>query len=178
MTRTLMTLAAFLASTASVQAASAPASPPKPTETSTICTENMVWDAEAEVCVVPEPAMFDDDTLYGMARELAYSGRYDDAIDILRLVQDQTAPRIQTYYGFAYRKAGYTDVAMQYYKDVIAKHPDYLLARSYYGQALLQQGNHEGAWQQLSEITARGGAGTWAHQDLVQSLRHRRAASY
>jgi tetratricopeptide (TPR) repeat protein len=178
MTRTIISIAALLASTSLVQAASMPASPPKPTETSTVCTDDMVWDSDAQVCVIPEPAMFDDDTLYGMARELAYSGRYDDAIDVLRLAQDQTDPRIQTYYGFAHRKAGRSAVAMQFYTDVIATHPDNLLARSYYGQALLQDGNHEGAWKQLAEITARGGAGSWAHQDLVHSLRNRRAASY
>ena len=58
MTRTIISIAALLASTSLVQAASMPASPPKPTETSTVCTDDMVWDSDAQVCVIPEPAMF------------------------------------------------------------------------------------------------------------------------
>jgi hypothetical protein len=48
--------------------------------------------------------------------------------------------------------------------------PDNLLARSYMGQALVEQGQVDLALAQLSEIRMRGGRGTWAETSLANAV--------
>ncbi len=48
--------------------------------------------------------------------------------------------------------------------------PDNLLARSYMGQALVEQGQVDLALAQLSEIRMRGGRGTWAETSLTNAV--------
>ena len=143
---------------------------PSPTSTTEDCKDGQIWDKEAKKCVKAESAMFDDDTLYRNAREFAYAGQYDNAINLLKLAQNQDDPRIMTYYGFAHRKAGRVALGMQYYADVLAKHPDYTLARAYYGQALILQGDREGAKAQLVKIAALEGTQTYAYTELANAL--------
>ncbi|MNT72789.1 hypothetical protein D3C72_2114230 [compost metagenome] len=59
---------------------------------------------------------------------------------------------------------------MQYYKRALQADENYILARSYMGQALIEQGQVEDARVQLVEIRDRGGEDTWAYRSLLQSL--------
>ncbi|PCJ90725.1 MAG: hypothetical protein COA52_09900 [Hyphomicrobiales bacterium] len=144
--------------------------PPKPTQTTKDCKNGKIWDKKHKKCMTVKSEMFDDDTLYTAARELAYDGQYDNAINILELAANRDDPRILNYLGFANRKAGRMEVGMGYYKEALKKNPDYILARSYMGQAYLQQKNWSAARQQLTEIDARGGKDTWAYASLSNSL--------
>jgi tetratricopeptide (TPR) repeat protein len=165
--------AAFLLSMghAAFSAGSDSSEPPAKTETTTKCTDGMVWDKNKKKCVKPDQSGFNDDEFYKAARELAYAGQYDNAIRILKLARNQNDPRILNYLGFANRKAGRMDLGMAYYRKALAIDADYLLARSYMGQALLDQGDVEGARMQLVEIRDRGGQGTWAYRALADSLK-------
>lgn len=111
-----------------------------------------------------------DDTLYEAAREFAYAGQHENALRALRAAYNQEDPRILNYMGYNTRKLGDMQLGMTYYKRALQKDENYILARSYMGQALIEQGDVEGARVQLVEIRDRGGENTWAYRALLQSL--------
>ena len=145
--------------------------PPAATETTKTCKDGKVWDKDKKECVDPQKSGFNDTQLYENARELAYAGQYDNAIKVLKVASNQNDPRILNYMGFSNRKAGRMQLGMSYYKKALAIDGNYLLARSYMGQALLQQGDREGARTQLVEIRDRGGENTYAYRALNDSLK-------
>ncbi|MHA3915540.1 tetratricopeptide repeat protein [Halovulum sp. GXIMD14793] len=151
-------LIALSIATSAFAAGSDSSTPPKPTEATKTCTHGKVFDRRSKQCVVAKDSKLDDDTLYEAARELAYAGQYENALDVLNAAADQNAPRILTYKGFASRKAGALEAGMSYYHAALAIDPNFILARSYMGQALAGAGDLRGAKAQLAEIKARGGA--------------------
>jgi cytochrome c-type biogenesis protein CcmH/NrfG len=62
------------------------------------------------------------------------------------------------------------ELGMSYYRRALQRDENYILARSYMGQALLQQGDIQAARVQLVEIRDRGGENSWAYRSLQQSL--------
>jgi predicted Zn-dependent protease len=144
--------------------------PPPKTQTTTKCTDGKIWDKDKKECVKPKKSSFNDDQLFQAAREFAYAGQYDNAIKVLHLARNQDDPRILNYLGYSNRKAGRMQVGMNYYHQALQKDENYILARSYMGQALLQQGDEQAARVQLVEIRDRGGENTWAYRSLLQSL--------
>lgn len=145
---------------------------PAATETTTKCKSGKIWDQKKKACVKPQKNSFNDTDIYKAARELAYAGQYENAIEVLKVARNQNDPRILNYMGFANRKAGRVDLAMSYYKRAIAADANYLLARSYMGQGLIVQGDLEGARAQLVEIRDRGGKDTYAYRSLYEALKH------
>ncbi|WP_283194149.1 tetratricopeptide repeat protein [Rhizobium sp. AN80A] len=144
--------------------------PPPKTQTTTKCTGGKVWDKKKKECVTPNKQSFNDDDLYRAAREFSYAGQYDTAITVLKLARNQDDPRILNYLGYANRKAGRMELGMSYYRKALQADENYILARSYMGQALMEQGDVEGARVQLVEIRDRGGENSWAYRSLLQSL--------
>ncbi|MBB3540969.1 MULTISPECIES: hypothetical protein [unclassified Rhizobium] len=144
--------------------------PPPKTETTTKCADGKVWDGKRKECVVPKKNSFNDDDLYKAAREFAYAGQYDNALTVLRLANNQNDPRILNYLGYANRKAGRMELGVSYYRKALQADENYILARSYMGQALVEQGDVQGARVQLVEIRDRGGEQTWAYRSLLQAL--------
>ncbi|MBB4063364.1 tetratricopeptide repeat protein [Gellertiella hungarica] len=180
MTRTLPGLAALALITGLAAGFAAPAfaageetdetSPPPKTETTTECKDGKVWDKKKKECVTPEQSGFNDDDLYRAAREFAYAGQYENAIRVLQLAANQNDPRILNYLGYSNRKSGHMELGMQYYKKALQADENYILARSYMGQALIEQGDVNAAKVQLVEIRDRGGEDTWAYRSLLQAL--------
>jgi tetratricopeptide (TPR) repeat protein len=152
--------------------------PPKTTQTTDTCKGVQVWDAAKKKCVNPQGSALDTDTLYGAVRELAYAGRYRDAQGVLAAMPDQNDDRVLTYWGFTWRKMGDQDLAQEYYIRAITRNPDNLLARSYMGQGLVESGKTDAAMEQLREIKARGGAGSWAETALSQAVESGETSSY
>jgi len=165
------TLTLPFAALPALAAGSGSSTPPKPTATSEKCADGMVFDEKADKCVEANSSGFTDDDRYEAARELAWAGRYDSAIQVMDSATDQNDPRFLNYRGFTARKQGDMDSAMRYYKAALAIDPDHVLARSYMGQGLVEQGDLVGALTQLREIEARGGRDTWAWAALDQALR-------
>ena len=163
----LMSGASFAAGSDS----SGSATPPVKTKTSTECKTGEVWDKKTEACIDGKKSSFNDSQLYDAARELAYFGRPDDAIDLLAQMSDQNDPDVLNYLGFANRKAGRVDVGMDYYRQALTLNPDHVLARSYMGQALLEQGDIGAAKEQLVQIRRRAGTVNYAYVQLDQALR-------
>ena len=152
--------------------------PPKPTQTTTTCTQGKVWDDKSKSCVDPAHAALDDDARFAAVRELAYAGRAAEAQAVLATMSDQDADRVQTYWAFTWRKLGRGDLAMAHYDRALVTNPDNLQARSYFGQALALAGQRAAALAQLAEIRTRGGVGSWAEVSLDATIRTGRAANY
>lgn len=137
-----------------------------------------MWDEEAKECVAPQESSLDDDALYEAARELAFAGRYDDAIQAIRAMSDPDSDRALTYLGFAHRKSGRVEEGMAYYQAALAQNPDNILALSYMGQSYAELGDMDAALAQLQEIKARGGRETWAYIALKNTIRTGKGYSY
>ncbi|WP_299733183.1 tetratricopeptide repeat protein [uncultured Tateyamaria sp.] len=132
---------------------------------------NGVWDADIKKCVRPDKTShLDSDTLYKAVRELAYAGRYNEAIQVLDQMPEQLDDRVLTYRGFTARKLGNLEQANLYYEQALTVNPDNILARSYMGQGKLAAGDKVAAMTQLREIQERGGAGTWAEASLRDAI--------
>ncbi|WP_417410220.1 tetratricopeptide repeat protein [Hoeflea sp.] len=177
--RTLILIAALLFPMAAFAAgSSSDTTPPKPTQTTKSCKDGQVWDKRTKTCVDAKESRLDDDTRYGAVRELAYAGKYEDALYVLAAMSDQSESRVLTYYGFINRKAGRTELGMQYYQAALKADPDNLLARSYMGQGLVASGNIEAARVQLAEIRARGGKSSWPELSLRKALQTGKTYNY
>jgi len=166
----LTTVAALAFSGASFAAGSDDTSPPKASKTTTLCKKGQVYDKRSKSCLDAKSELFDDDTIYAAARELAYDGQYRNAQLVLAAADNQNDPRILNYYGFTNRKQGKMKTAMSYYTAALKADPDYILARSYMGQGFLADGNRMAAKAQLAEIKSRGGADSWAYASLSKAL--------
>ncbi|MEM9267765.1 MAG: tetratricopeptide repeat protein [Pseudomonadota bacterium] len=167
----LMSVAACLIALPAFGAGSQDSTPPKKTKTSTTCTDGQVWDEQKQACAAAESSSLSDDALYGAARELAYHGNPEAALKVLAAMESQDTPRVYNYRGFSLRKLGRMEEAMVQYDKAIAMDPDYILARSYRGQAYLELGDFAGAHAELLEIRNRGGRDTWSYVSLRQALR-------
>ncbi len=143
---------------------------PTPSETVTQCTEGLVFDLATQTCMTPEESTNDDSAMMDDIRSLSHAGRYADALAVLALMPDQTDPMVLTYYGFATRKAGDLNAGMASYAQALAVDSQNLLARSYRGQAFVEQGEIDLAQADLTEIRMRGGRGTWAEQSLAAAI--------
>ena len=144
--------------------------PPTPTETTTQCKDSQVWDEKTKACVAPEDARLEDDTRFRAVRELAWAGRADDARRVLAAMTEGKTDRVMTYNAFTLRKSGQIEAGLAAYEAAILHNPGNLLARSYYGQALVEQGEFDMAKAELAAIAAQGGGDTWAHQALAQAI--------
>jgi Flp pilus assembly protein TadD len=145
---------------------------PTPTETSSKCEGAQVWDEKTETCVDARESRIDDDTRYRAVRELAYDGQMERALAILDSFENPGDDRRLTYLGFVHRKSGDMAEGMRWYAAALEANPDNLLARSYMGMALAEQGDRAAARVQLTEIRARGGRETWPELALEMALRN------
>ncbi|MFY0311402.1 tetratricopeptide repeat protein [Leisingera sp. D0M16] len=176
--RFLALAAALTLPVAAIAASGNDWNPPKPSETTKTCKGKRVWDDEKKRCVRPRKSSLNQEQLLGAARELAYAGRQEDAQAVLSAMADQQDSLVLTYWGFTHRKLGNLELAQDYYDQALARDPDNILARSYMGQGLVEQGNYDAALVQWKEIKARGGDGTWAEASLRSALETGASYSY
>jgi len=151
--------------------------PPTPTPTTTDCTDGQIWDEEAEVCVDPEgdteESRLSPDTLYNALRELAYAGRYDDALRVVAAMPQDD--RAFTYLGFIHRKSGDVEQGMTFYAKALDMNPGNILARSYRGQAHVEAGNLDLARADRAAITDQD---SWAWKTLDRAIRTGETSDY
>jgi Flp pilus assembly protein TadD len=144
--------------------------PPKPTETSTECAKGEVWDEKTSTCIKAESNLIDNDQRFGAVRELAYAGRPDEALHVLATMTEGDTARVLTYQGFLLRQTGRVEEGIVAYERAIALDTTNILARSYYGQLLVQMNEMELATLQLAAIRMHGGGGTWADRALSDAI--------
>lgn len=133
-------------------------------------TTGKVWNKKTKKCVDAQAGSLDDESIYETGRFLAKAGRYDEAITILNYVANPNDKRVLNYLGYSYRKSGQIDVGLKYYQASLAIDADYVLAREYLGEALIQKGDIAGAKAQLAEIGARCGKTCDTYVDLAAEL--------
>lgn len=143
---------------------------PRPSETTKTCTDGKVWDKSTKSCVTASLETLDDDTLYAAVREFSHAGQYDNAFAALALMSDQSDDRVLTYQGFLHRKTGDVATGMAFYRRALAQNPANILARSYMGQALVEQGDLVAARAELDAIRDHGGGETWAYASLLTAI--------
>jgi tetratricopeptide (TPR) repeat protein len=83
------------------------------------CKKNEVWDKNKKKCVVPKQGMLDDESIFEAGRDLAYAGRYDEAINVLTMAANKEDPRILNFLGYAHRKSGRVNVGLGYYQEAL-----------------------------------------------------------
>jgi tetratricopeptide (TPR) repeat protein len=123
------------------------------------------WNA----CVGKASASLNGDEAFYAGYWLAKAGNYQDALDYLR-VAPQTDARVLTYIGFATRKLGDVDGALQYYDRALRLNPNYSVARAYLGDAFLSRGEPAKAQSQLEEIDRRCGRSCAEYAELARHI--------
>jgi tetratricopeptide (TPR) repeat protein len=146
------------------------AEPPQPTATTIECTDGKVYDAEKKECVAPEDSSLNNDERYRAVRELAYDGQPEAAMRVLAAMTEGETDRVLTYTGFLNRQMGNWEAGIAAYEMALDINPNNILARSYFGQALVLMNETDLANAQLDEIRARGGAGSWAEAALATAI--------
>ncbi len=166
-----LSIAAFMLSPPLTRAAGTDDSePPTPTETTTECEKGEVWDEKTEACIKAEDTSLNDDQRFGAVRELAYAGRPEEALAVLATMTEGETSRVMTYQGFLLRQTGRIEDGIAAYERAIALNPQNILARSYYGQLLVQMDEIQLAQAQLDAIRTAGGKGTWAETALASAI--------
>ena len=112
-------------------------SPPKPVVK---CEDGQVYDKKSKTCIDAKDSRLTPDDLYQTVRELAYAGEYSDAQIVLAAMPEHDDRRL-AYMGFTTRKMGDQAGGMAFYARALAANPANVLARSYRGQALVEQGD-------------------------------------
>ena len=86
----------------------------------------MIWDTTRHKCLVRHSGVLPDPDLTEYAYALAKADRYEEAIDVLDLLDNPNTPRALNYRGYATRKPGRTDEGIDYYLRSVALDPHYL----------------------------------------------------
>lgn len=168
--RMILAAALALAPQLALAAGSDDSEPPKPTETTTECAKGEVWDEKTATCIKAESNLLNNDQRFGAVRELAYAGRPDEAMVMLATMTEGETARVLTYEGFLLRQTGKVEDSIVAYERAIALDKTNILARSYYGQLLVQMNEMELATLQLAAIRMHGGGGTWAESALSDAI--------
>jgi tetratricopeptide (TPR) repeat protein len=106
---------------------------------------------------------------------LAKADRYQDAIDVLDLLDNPNTPRALNYRGYATRKLGRTEEGISYYLKSVALDPNYPQVREYLGEAYIIEGKYDLAKDQLETIEKLCGSECEYYEDLANALTQARA---
>jgi len=136
----------------------------------TTCQPGMVWDTKQKKCLARHSGVLPDPELTEYAFALAKADRYQEAIDVLDLLDNPNTPRALNYRGYATRKLGRTDEGIGYYLKSVALDPNYPQVREYLGEAYIIEGKYDLAKDQLATIEKLCGSGCPYYQDLAEAL--------
>ncbi len=107
----------------------------------TTCAPGMVWDTKRHKCLIRHSSVLPDSELTEYAYALAKADRYQEAIDVLDLLNNPDTPRALNYRGYATRKLGRTEEGISYYLKSVALDPRYPQVREYLGEAYVIEGS-------------------------------------
>jgi tetratricopeptide (TPR) repeat protein len=136
----------------------------------TTCSPGMVWDAKSHKCLVRHSGVLPDAEMTEYAFALAKADRYQEAIDVLDLLDNSNTPRALNYRGYATRKLGHTDEGIAYYLKSVALDPSYPQVREYLGEAYVIEGKYDLAKDQLATIEKLCGTECEYYADLADAL--------
>jgi tetratricopeptide (TPR) repeat protein len=136
----------------------------------TTCAPGMVWDTKHHKCLTRHSGVLPDPDLTEYAYALAKADRYQEAIDVLDLLDNPNTPRALNYRGYATRKLGRTDEGIGYYLKSVTLDPNYPQVREYLGEAYVIEGKYDLAKEQLSTIEKLCGKDCEYYEDLADAL--------
>src|SRR5580700_5556541 len=138
----------------------------------TVCKPGQVWDTKRRKCLVRRSDVLPDPEMTEYAYALAKADRYQEAIDVLDLLDNPNTPRALNYRGYATRKLGRTDEGIGYYLKSVALDPNYSQVREYLGEAYVIQGKYDLAKDQLATIEKLCGSKDCEYyEDLADALK-------
>ena len=118
----------------------------------TTCAPGQVWDRKKHKCLERHSGVLPDPALTEYAYALAKADRYQEAIDVLDLLDNPNTARALNYRGYATRKLGRTEEGIGYYLKSVALDPNYAQVREYLGEAYVIEGKFDLAKDQLATI--------------------------
>ena len=137
----------------------------------TTCEPGQVWDAKQHKCLGKRSGVLPDPELTEYAYALAKAERYQEALDVLDMLDNPNTPRALNYRGYATRKLGKTDEGIGYYLKSVALDPAYPQVREYLGEAYVIQGKYDLAKDQLATIEKLCGSKECEYyEDLADAL--------
>jgi tetratricopeptide (TPR) repeat protein len=136
----------------------------------TTCAPGQVWETKHKKCLVRRSGVLPDPDLTEYAYALAKAERYEEAIDVLDLLDNPNTPRALNYRGYATRKLGHTDEGIGYYLKSVALDPAYPQVREYLGEAYVIEGRYDLAKDQLATIGKLCGTECEYYEDLADAL--------
>jgi tetratricopeptide (TPR) repeat protein len=139
----------------------------------TTCPRGEVYDARSNGCVKQGGSLLPDKALTEYAYALAKEERYDEALDVLNLLQNKNTPEGLNYRGYATRKLGRVDEGIGYYRKSVALNPRYAQVREYLGEAYVIKGDIARAKAQLAVIKTICGTGCEEYGHLAQAITNR-----
>jgi tetratricopeptide (TPR) repeat protein len=138
----------------------------------TTCAPGQVWDRKTHKCLERHSGVLPDADLTEYAYSLAKADRYQEAIDVLDMLDNPNTPRALNYRGYATRKLGRTDEGIGYYLKSVALDPNYSQVREYLGEAYVIQGKYDLAKDQLATIEKLCGSKDCEYyEDLADALK-------
>jgi tetratricopeptide (TPR) repeat protein len=138
----------------------------------TTCAPGQVWDKKTHKCLERHSGVLPDAELTEYAYSLAKADRYQEAIDVLDILDNPNTPRALNYRGYATRKMGRTDEGVGYYLKSVALDPNYAQVREYLGEAYVIQGKFDLAKEQLATIEKLCGSKECEnYEDLADALK-------
>jgi tetratricopeptide (TPR) repeat protein len=140
------------------------------TPTPPTCAKGQVYNAKKNACVKAERGVLPDEEMTQYAYALAKQDRFQEALNVLDLLENPNTPEALNYRGFATRKLGRTDEGISFYLKSVALDPNYAQVREYLGEAYVIQGKLDLAESQLATIKTICGMGCEEYQDLAQAI--------
>ena len=134
------------------------------------CPSGWVYSASKGKCVKQTSEIVPDKSLKAQGWALARAGRYDDAVDLFRLVADKRDPEVLNGLGYTHRKLGQVEQGIAFYQKALDINPNYILAREYLGEGYVKLGKLDLAREQLAEIGARCGTACEEYLLLAQAI--------
>ena len=139
----------------------------------TTCPAGEVYDARSMQCVKRGSQLLPDKALADYAYVLAKAERYDEALEILKLMKNPNTPQALNYRGYATRKLGRVDEGISYYLKSVRLAPRYAQVREYLGEAYVIKGDMARAKAQLRKIKAICGTECEEYEDLAKAIADR-----
>ena len=118
----------------------------------TTCPPGNVWDKKKHTCLRRRSGVLPDSELTEYASALALADRFQEALDVLDMLDNPNTPTALNYRGYATRKLGRIDEGIGYYLESIKLDPEYLQVREYLGEAYVIEGKFDLAKEQLTTI--------------------------
>jgi tetratricopeptide (TPR) repeat protein len=136
----------------------------------TACPRGEVYDARTMRCVKQGSGVLPDKALAQYAYVLAKAERYDEALDVLKLMKNPNTAEALNYRGYATRHMGRLDEGIGYYRKSVALNPRYAQVREYLGEAYVLKGDITRAKAQLRAIRSICGTGCEEYEDLAKAI--------